>query len=101
MTTEVHRRADDYEITVDGRHAGLAAFEERPGVVVFTHTEIDDAFEGKGLGSQLARAALDDVRARGLKVLPHCPFIRSWIERHPDYQDLLSVQVTHGGDGQA
>jgi predicted GNAT family acetyltransferase len=90
MTTEVRRRADDYEITVDGQHAGLAAFEERPGVVVFTHTEIDDAFEGKGLGSTLARAALDDVRARGLKVLPHCPFIRSWIERHPDYQDLLA-----------
>ena len=101
MTTEVHRREHDYEITVDGQHAGLAAFEERPGVEVFTHTEIDHAFEGKGLASQLVRAALDDVRSRGLRVVPVCPFTKAWIERHPDYQDLLAVQVTHGGDGQA
>ena len=90
MATEVHRRAGDYEITVDGQHAGLAAFEERPGVVVFTHTEIDPAFEGQGLGSQLARAALDDVRDRGLKVRPLCPFIRAWIDKHPDYQELVA-----------
>jgi predicted GNAT family acetyltransferase len=100
MTNEVHRRAADYEITVDGQHAGLAAFEEWPGVVVFTHTEIDDAFEGKGVGSELARAALDDVRGRGLRVVPKCPFIKAWIERHPDYQDLLTVQVADRGDGQ-
>lgn len=100
MTTEVHRRQSDYEITVDGVHAGLAAFEERPGVVVFTHTEIDDAYEGKGVGSQLAQAALDDVRARGQQVVPLCPFIKGWIERHPDYQDLvgLAVEVADGGD---
>lgn len=90
MATEVHRRADGYEITVDGRHAGLAVTEERPGVVVFIHTEIDDAFEGQGIGSQLARAALEDVRARGLKVVPRCPFIREWIHRHPDFQDLVA-----------
>jgi predicted GNAT family acetyltransferase len=90
MATDVHRREHDYEITVDGRHAGLAAFVERPGVVVFTHTEIDDAFEGQGIGSALARAALDDVRARGLKVDPRCPFIKAWIERHPDYQELVA-----------
>jgi predicted GNAT family acetyltransferase len=89
MTTEVHRRESDYEITVDGQHAGLAAFEERPGVVVFTHTEVDDAYEGKGIGGQLARAALDDVRARGLRVVPQCPFIKAWIDKHPDYQDLV------------
>lgn len=90
MSTEVHRRADGYEITVDGQHAGVAVFEERPGVVVFTHTEIDDAFEGMGVGSQLARAALEDVRARGLKVRPVCPLIKAWIERHPDFQDLVA-----------
>ena len=100
MAIEVHRHATDYEITVDGQHAGYAFVELHAGVVVFTHTEIDDAFEGQGLGSQLARAALDDVRSRGLKVRPDCPFIRSWMERHPDYQDL-AVQVTDGGDGQA
>ena len=90
MSIEVHRRAADYEVTVDGAHAGLAAFEEQPGVVVFTHTEVDDAYEGKGVGSQLAKAALDDVRARGLKVKPLCPFIKAWIERHPDYAELVA-----------
>ena len=89
MAVEVHRRETDYEITVDGAHAGLAAFEDRGDVLVFTHTEVDDAFEGQGIGGQLARAALDDVRARGLHVVPLCPFIKAWIEKHPDYQDLV------------
>jgi predicted GNAT family acetyltransferase len=90
MATEVTRRASDYEITVDGKHAGLAAFTERPDAVVFTHTEIADGFEGKGIGSQLAQAALDDVRRRGLSAVPHCPFIKGWIDRHPDYRDLVA-----------
>ena len=51
--------------------------------------EIDDAYEGQGLGSRLARAALDDARGRGLRVRPLCPFIRGWIKRHEDYQDLV------------
>lgn len=89
MSIEVHRREADYEITVDGRHAGLAAVEVHGDVVTFTHTEIDDAYEGQGLGSQLARAALDDVRDKGLRVRPLCPFIKAWIERHPDYQELV------------
>ncbi len=90
MSTEVSRRASDYEITVDGTHAGLAAFVERDGATVFTHTEVDEAFGGQGIGGQLARAALDDVRARGSKVVPLCPFIKSWIDNHPDYQDLVA-----------
>ena len=91
MSTEVTRRESDYEITVDGEHAGLAAFLEKDGATVFTHTEIDDAFGGRGLGGQLARAALDDVRARGGKVVPRCPFIKSWIDKHPDYHDLVAT----------
>jgi predicted GNAT family acetyltransferase len=87
---EVRRREQDYEITVGGRAAGHAEFEEHSGVVVFTHTTIDDAFEGQGLGSQLARAALDDVRNRGLRARPLCPFIARWIERHPDYADVVT-----------
>jgi predicted GNAT family acetyltransferase len=91
MTTEVHRRESDYEITVDGAHAGRAEFVERDGAVVFTHTVVDSAFEGQGIGSQLARAALDDVRERGLQVVAECPFIQAWIDKHPAYQDLLAA----------
>lgn len=94
MTTEVHRRDHDYEITVDGVHAGLAAFEEREGALVYTHTEVDEGYAGKGVGSQLARGALDDARRQGLQVVPMCPFIRSWIDKHPDYQDLVREQYS-------
>ncbi|GJF06441.1 hypothetical protein PSD17_53880 [Pseudonocardia sp. D17] len=52
---------------------------------MFTHTEVDDRFGGRGLGGVLARGALDAARARGLRVRPDCPFIRSWIEKHPEY----------------
>jgi predicted GNAT family acetyltransferase len=76
--------------------AGLAAYLLTPrpsvngtNVIIFTHTEVEDDYEGKGVGSQIARAALDDARARGLRVHPMCPFIKGWIERHPDYADLV------------
>ena len=69
---------------------GPGAYQRRPGEVVFTHTEIDPAFEGHGLGSTLARAALDDARSRGESVVPRCQFIRAFIDRHPDYADLVA-----------
>lgn len=78
-----------YEVTVDGTRAGLAAYEIEGDVIAFTHTEVDDAYEGQGLGSRLARYALDDARSRGLKVRPLCPFIKTWIRRHEDYRDLV------------
>ena len=71
-----------YEAHVDGELAGFAVFRMRGDRIVFTHTEVDDRFEGQGVGSKLARYALDDVRDRGsLRVVPQCPFIRSWIEK--------------------
>ncbi|KGN31328.1 acetyltransferase [Knoellia sinensis KCTC 19936] len=79
-----------YEAHLDGELAGFAAYRLDEGRITFTHTEVDSAFEGKGVGSSLARGALDDVRANGeLKVLPLCPFIKGWIAKHEDYQDLL------------
>lgn len=92
MTIEVHDvpAASHYEVTVGGQHAGLAAYRRKGDVVVFTHTEIDAPFEGQGVGSALARAALDDVRARGWQVEPKCVFIRDWIDKHPDYRDVVS-----------
>ena len=79
-----------YQIDVDGTRAGLAAYEIEGDVIAFTHTEVDDAHEGQGLGSRLIRYALDDARTRGLKVRPVCPFVKTWIRRHEDYQDLLA-----------
>jgi len=79
-----------FEARVDGELAGFAAYEPTDDLIIFTHTEVFDAFEGQGVGSALARGALDAVRAGGTrKVLPRCPFIRAWIEKHPDYQDLV------------
>jgi uncharacterized protein len=78
-----------FEILADGQVAGFADYQLRPGEIMFTHTEIDEAYEGKGLGSVLARHALDSARERELAVLPLCPFVREWIARHEDYFDLV------------
>jgi predicted GNAT family acetyltransferase len=58
--------------------------------IVFVHTEVDDAAEGRGVGSDLVRSALDQVRGEGLRVVAQCPFVKEWISRHPDYADLTS-----------
>ena len=80
-----------FEIHVDGQVAGFTEYRQQPGVVDFVHTEVDDAYEGQGLGGQLARGALDQVRASGRKVVATCPFIKGWIAKHDDYQDLLAA----------
>lgn len=79
-----------FEILVDSALAGFAAYQVREGAIVFTHTEIDPAFQGKGIGAQLAGRALDEVRERGAKVVAQCPFIAAFITKHPEYQDLLA-----------
>jgi predicted GNAT family acetyltransferase len=87
---EDNRGARRYEISVDGTVAGFAEYDERDERVVFTHTEIDDAYEGQGLGGRLVAYALDDVRRRGLSVVPRCPFVRTYIAEHPEYTDLVT-----------
>jgi predicted GNAT family acetyltransferase len=81
--------ADRFEIRDGERLLGVAAYERRGATVVFTHTEVDPDAGRPGLGSTLVRAALDDVRGRGGRVLPRCPFVRGWIDRHPEYADLV------------
>jgi predicted GNAT family acetyltransferase len=89
--TEVvdNEREQRYELHLGGDLAGFAQYRLRPGLIAFTHTEIDDALEGQGLASRLISFALDDARQRELEVLPFCPFVNSYIQRHPEYTDLV------------
>ena len=81
--------AHRYELEVDGKLA-VAEYRLRPGRISFTHTEVPDALEGRGIGTRLVKAALDDARAKGLKVVPICPFVKHYIETHPEERDLLA-----------
>ena len=92
MSTEITDNAgkNRYEIRVDGDLAGFVEYEREEGSVVLVHTEVDPAFGGKGIGGALARGALDDIRDKGGKAVPVCPFIKKWIQKHPDYQDLVA-----------
>jgi uncharacterized protein len=83
------RSASRFEVRVDGELAGFAAYRRNGSTISFTHTEIDERFEGRGLGSVLVRGALDAARAEGAAVLPICPFVRRYISRHHEYLDLV------------
>lgn len=90
MTDTVRNNTDEnrYELSVDG-HLAATYYRIAGGVITFVHTEVPDALAGRGVGSKLVKDALDQVRAAGLKVVPQCPFVRAYIEKHPDYADLL------------
>jgi predicted GNAT family acetyltransferase len=76
-----------YEVWSDEKPAGFAAYDQRGELTVFTHTEIDDAFAGQGLGKVLAAGALDDVVAKGRTIVPVCPFIAGYLRKHPAYEE--------------
>ncbi|HEY0444453.1 MAG TPA: GNAT family N-acetyltransferase [Candidatus Limnocylindrales bacterium] len=78
-----------FEATEGGRVVGFSTYRLTEDRVVFLHTEVEPEVEGRGIGSRLVAAALDDVRGPGLRVTPRCPFVAAFIERHPDYQDLV------------
>ena len=78
-----------FEVHVGGQRAGLIKYQRRADAISLIHTEVDDRFQGMGLAGILARTALDQARERGESVLPYCPYIRSWIAKHPDYADLV------------
>lgn len=84
-----HPEAERYEITVDGVLAGFADYKRGAGQIAFTHTQIDDAYGGRGLAGRLARKSLDEAQASGENVLPFCPFYRGWIQKHPEYAQLV------------
>ncbi|MDQ1433612.1 MAG: uncharacterized protein QOF59_428 [Actinomycetota bacterium] len=82
-----------YEIVVDGVVAGFLQYTMRGGRVVLAHTEVPEANAGRGLATRLVRAALDDIRQRGLGIVPVCPFVEAFIERNPDYDDLVDHEM--------
>jgi predicted GNAT family acetyltransferase len=81
--------ASRYEVHVDGDLAGFAQYQRRKDQIIFTHTEIDPALEGRGIGGRLAKYALDDARSRSLRVVPDCPFIAAYIKSHPEYAEVV------------
>ena len=90
MTKVTHdTTAERYLITVDGRDAGYADYIQGDGVRDFHHTVIDPEFRGQGLSKALIQAALDDTRAAGDKVRPLCSAVAGFIEKHPEYRDLV------------
>lgn len=81
-----------YELVVEDTVAGVVEYVEKDGYVELTHTEIDPSHEGEGLGSQLARAVLDGLRNEERAVIPSCPFINSYLKRHPEYAELVPAE---------
>jgi predicted GNAT family acetyltransferase len=88
---EIFDNADEgrYEAWLDGEPAGLIAYLPQDGWLVIDHTEVFPQFEGKGVGSRLAKAVLDDLRARGTLVNPQCPFVAGYIQKHPEYRPMM------------
>jgi predicted GNAT family acetyltransferase len=80
-----------YEALLDERVVGLIRYRKEPGLVVLAHSEIDLDLEHTGVGSALVRGALADIRARDLRVVPHCPFVLEYIRKHPEEADIVGV----------
>jgi predicted GNAT family acetyltransferase len=79
-----------YELVADGQLAAWTEYQRAGQVLRLTHTQVQEAYEGRGLASRLAAFALDDARRQGLRVVPQCPFMAGYIARHPEYADLAA-----------
>jgi predicted GNAT family acetyltransferase len=77
-----------FELDAEG-HTAAAYYTLAPGVITFTHTDVPAELNGRGIGSALVRGALEQVRARGLKVVAKCPFVSAYMGKHPEFNDLL------------
>lgn len=95
MSTSVSDSPADrrFEITVDGEPAGSLRYFEHEGRLALDLTRIDEAFAGRGLASVLVKEALDDIRGRGILILPLCPYVTQWLAKHPDYEDLVDREL--------
>lgn len=97
-STEVLVRHDEdarcFEAVIDGDVAGFAEYRMRDGRFVFHHTVVEEAFGGRGVASTLIRAALAEVESRGGLVVPLCPFVAGYIEKHPEFEWLVDPEMT-------
>ncbi|MDN5570048.1 MAG: N-acetyltransferase [Propionibacteriaceae bacterium] len=82
--------AKRYEYTADGEVVGYVEYVVDTGVIILPHTFVEPAHRGGSIAGDLVRFALDDIRAEGYRVQPTCPYVSRWIERNPDYADLVS-----------
>jgi uncharacterized protein len=89
MADIVNNRAQHrFELTVDG-HLAAAYYKTDGNIITFEHTEVPPELGGKGIGSKLVQGALDQIRAEGTRIAVECPFVKGWIAKHPEYNDLL------------
>jgi len=87
--TEVTAEADRFSISVDGQRVGFAEFVDRDGSRTFPHTEVAPAFQGRGLATILVRHALEAARSAGLKIVPQCWMVAEFVEKNPEFADLV------------
>ena len=86
--TAVRHNAARGRYELDTPHGiAIAVYYQQGDRLLFTHTEVPSADERHGIGSQLVRAALDDARRRGFKIVPACSFVADYVRRHPEYKD--------------
>lgn len=79
-----------FELDVDG-HLATEHYRLDGNVITFEHTDVPSELGGRGIGSKLVKGALDQVRKAGLRLNPQCPFVKAWVDKHPDYQDLVGA----------
>jgi predicted GNAT family acetyltransferase len=89
LTITDAKEAERFEARVDGELAGILDYMVRRTRIALVHTEVGPAFQGRGIAGALARFALDDARRRGLGVIPSCPYVRSFLEGHREYDDIV------------
>jgi uncharacterized protein len=90
LRIEDNREQSRFEVFVGASLAGFTDYHAQPGLITLLHTEIYPAFEGQGLGTRFVSGTLDEIRGRGERVLPICPFVRAFLQRHPEYADLVA-----------
>lgn len=92
--SQVRDNSDEsrYEIWLDDELAGFTEYVLHGTEADFTHTQVDERFEGRGLATELIQGALDDARRRGWQVMPYCPFVRKFVGKHAEYRDLVPAE---------